>query len=157
MSDLLYYDIICSILVYVDPVDTFNVRLVSKMFNDILNENSFWKLHFYRDYGIKHKCTNKLPAQNYKDKYKKCIDICVFKQKMNHIHGYMGDKQRTIYSFFYYVNFGSIDNIINMFQFDLLDKNIEEIPREIGSLINLEILNMNKNKITEIPILRKDL
>ena len=132
--NILCYDVLCHIFEYVEIGDTFNVRLTSKQFDYITNDNLLWKYYYNRDYSIKNANLNILSK---KEAYEKCHEICILKRKLN------------------------IDNsITDMLNLQLLDSNnriVMIIPKEISQLINLRTLYLFNNQIKEIPILRKDL
>lgn len=50
----LCYDVMLNILEHLNICDIFNVRLVSKQFDDFYNDNLLWKTHFERDYDIEY-------------------------------------------------------------------------------------------------------
>ena len=78
--DILCYDVLCHIFEYVEIGDTLNVRLISKQFDYIANDNLLWKCYYNRDYNIKDSNLNILSK---KEAYKKCHEICILKRKLN--------------------------------------------------------------------------
>ena len=136
--DHICYDILFHICEYLDLTDIINVRFISTQFDDVYNDNLLWKMHYIRNYNIKHKDLYKLSAQiNYKNLYKKCHDLNVLKHnfKMNEF----------------------IIDIMNLQELGLFNKNIIKISPKIKHLIELRIFDISYNEITKIPILRKDL
>ena len=126
--DNLCYDILFHICEYVDLNDVINIKLISKQFDEILNDDFLWKTYYVREYNIKHMELNKMKN---KDAYKKCHDINVLKCKLN-------------------INKSIID-MMNLQEIQLIYKQIKEIPHEIGLLINLQKLYLFENQIKEIP------
>lgn len=53
-------DILYCIIKYLKLNDTLNVRLISKQFDDILNDKLLWKSYYKRDYDVEHKDLNNL-------------------------------------------------------------------------------------------------
>ena len=45
----------------------------------------------------------------------------------------------------------SIGNLNNLKVLDLYDNNREQLPREIGILVNLGVLNLGSNPISSLP------
>ena len=78
--DILCDDILNHIFEYVEIDDTLNVRLISKQFDYMINDNLLWKRYYKRDYRVKHINLNILSK---KEAYKKCHEICILKQKLN--------------------------------------------------------------------------
>ena len=74
--DNICYDILFHICEYLDLNDMMNIRLISKEFDEILNDDLLWKTYYVREYNIKHMDLNKMKN---KDAYKKCHDINVLK------------------------------------------------------------------------------
>ena len=124
--DNICYDILFHICEYLDLNDMINIKLISKQFDEILNDDFLWKTYYVKEYNIKHKDLNKMKK---KDAYKKCHDINVLKRKLN-------------------IN-KSIINMMNL-QRLIYEKQIKEIPHEIGLLVNLETLHLSGNQIKEI-------
>ena len=125
--DTLYDDVLCHIFEYVEIDDTHNVRLISKQFDYIVNDNLLWKCYYNRDYRVKHVNLNILSK---KEAYKKCHEICILKQKLK-----MDE---------------SIFDMMNLQELYLSENQIKEIAKEIGLLINLQKLYLYKNQIKEI-------
>src|SRR5271154_1517976 len=74
--DNMCYDVLFHICEYLDLNNIMNIRLISKEFDEILNDDLLWKTYYVREYNIKHKDLNKMKN---KDAYKKCHDINVLK------------------------------------------------------------------------------
>ena len=115
--DNICYDILFHICEYLDLNNMMNIRLISKEFDEILNDDLLWKTYYVREYNIKHKDLNKMKN---KDAYKKCHDINVLKLMSN-----------------LYINKSIID-MMNLQEINLIENQIKEIPREIGLLVNLQ-------------------
>ena len=126
--DILCYDILCHIFEYVEIDDTLNVRLISKQFDYIVNDNLLWKCYYNRDYCVKHVNLNILSK---KEAYKKCHEICVLKQKLKISQ--------------------SIFDMMNLQELDSQSRNITIIPKEIYQFMNLQVLRLINNKIMKIP------
>ena len=106
--DILCYDVLCHIFEYVEIDDTLNVRLISKQFDYMVNDNLLWKCYYNRDYRVKHVNLNILSK---KEAYKKCHEICILKRKLK-----MGQ---------------SIFDMMNLQELDLQYRNVMIIPKEI--------------------------
>ena len=76
----LCYDIFVNIFEYLDLNDIINVRLISKQFDDLCDDNFLWKTYYVKEYNIKHMELNKMKN---KDAYKKCHDIDVLRRNLN--------------------------------------------------------------------------
>ena len=142
----LCYDIHFHIFEYFELNDVYNAKFVSKQFNYILSDDFLWKTYYKRDYHIKHKCLDKLSK---KDAYKKCHDIDVIKQTLHineSVYHIMNLQELYVY--------GNQIKKIPIFKEDLLGKETPTaypIPKQIGELVNLQILNLNQNQIKEVP------
>ena len=78
--DNICYDILFHICEYLDLNNIINIKLISKQFDEILNDDFLWKTYYVREYNIKHTDLNKMKN---KDAYKKCHDINVLKLMSN--------------------------------------------------------------------------
>ena len=133
--DILCYDVLCHIFEYVEIGDTLiDVRLISKQFDYIVNDNLLWKCYYNRDYCVKHLNLNILSK---KEAYNKCHEICILKQKLK--------MDQLIF------------NVMNLQELYLQSSNTTIIPKQIKYLVNLRNLWVPYNKIMEIPTLRDDL
>ena len=155
--DTLYDDMLCHIFEYVEIGDTLNIRLVSKQFDYIANDNLLWKCYYNRDYRVKHV---NLDILSKKEAYKKCHEICVLKRKLkinNSVTNMMNLQELDLQSSNVMIIPKEIYQLINLQMLRFSYNKIERIPKEIKFLTNLRGLYLSKNKIKEIPILRKDL
>ena len=126
--DILCYDVLSHIFEYVEIGDTLNVRLISKQFDHIVNDNLLWKCYYNRDYHVKHVNLNILSK---KEAYKKCHEMCALKHKLK-----MGK---------------SIFDMMNLQKLKLCFCDMTKISKEITYLVNLRMLNLSNNRIKEIP------
>src|ERR1700675_4810501 len=79
---MISYDELFHICEYIELNDIINVRLTSKQFDEILNDDFLWKTYceIYEYYDIKHPDLLMLSNKNV---YKKCHDLSILKRKLN--------------------------------------------------------------------------
>ena len=152
---MVYYDELFHIFEYLDLCDIINVRLVSKQFNDILNDDFLWKTYYETSqyYHIKHSDLNML---SYKDAYKKCHKLNVLKHKldMNESITDMMNLQQLLLNNTKIPS--EISLLVNLKELYLNYTEIKEIPFEISQFVNLEKLYLRNNQIKEIQGIRVD-
>ena len=122
--------VLLQIYYYLDIKSLFNCSLVSKHFNKLFNSDMLWDKLVCDRYDADEidQVKQRYNTNNSKTVYKIIGDLLII-DKMFELEG-------------------TIDELINMQQLNLDYDGLAELPREIGSLINLRKLYVNDNQLT---------
>ena len=138
------YDILFHIFEYLDVNNINNVRLVSKLFDDVLNDDLLWKIYYMKNYNIKHKDLHVLSNEN---AYKKCHEIDVFSK----LYDNKFIKNKSIIDIINLQGLNLSQRMTKIRSSHLIDNKIREIPNIVTQLINLQKIYFDRNEIIEIP------
>src|SRR5258708_25616943 len=153
-------DIIFGEIIMNNPDVTSIISLCSsnKKYQDLCKNNNFWQ-QMYRRYfgngGLLEKLGDERRFTSYYELFKSCFALRIL-IGLNYLSKYniMGLYSETAF----YLSYEDIQEIpkeigtlVNLKELDLSHNKIEEIPNEIVKLINLEGLYLDYNEIKKIP------
>ena len=157
--------VLLNIYYYLDTKSLFNCSLVSKHFSKLFDSDLFWDRlicdHYGADYIDKVKQSHNVTEP--KIIYKIIGDLLIVNNTFdlqNTIEELLNLQTLDFYNT-WPANFPKdlplenlpqeIGSLINLQNFDLDSTGITKLSREIGSLVNLQCLYLNNNKLTELP------